>query len=160
MLPKLEIDDETKSLVERLAAEYEGGAETLVPILQDINAELNWLPPGVLVRLSELKKVPLERVLRIATFYKAFSLEPRGRSIIRVCTGTACHVKGAPRIIGRFQNQLGVGVGETTADMEFTLEEVRCLGCCGLSPVVTVGEEVHGKLTPATAVALVNRRAA
>ncbi len=141
-------------------ARYPGGPETLVPILQDINAELSWLPPEVLTRLAELKAIPLERILRIATFYKAFSLSPRGRYIIRVCTGTACHVKGAPRIIDRCAGELGIRIGETTGDMQFTLEEVRCLGCCGLSPVVTVGEEVHGKLTPTKAVTLIDQCAA
>jgi NADH:ubiquinone oxidoreductase subunit E len=155
-----EIDSERASLVERLAAEYPGGAEALVPILQDINAELNWLPPEVLMRLSELKALPLERILRIATFYKAFSLKPRGKLIIRVCTGTACHVKGAPRLVDRLQDNLGIHLGETTADKHYTLEEVRCLGCCGLSPVVTVAEDVHGKLTPTTAAALLEQYAA
>ena len=106
------------------------------------------------MRLSELKEIPLEHILRIATFYKAFSLKPRGKYIFTVCTGTACHVKGAPRIIDRLERALSVGIGGTTFDMKFSLEEVRCLGCCGLSPVVTVGKELHGKLTPATAAAL------
>jgi len=158
--PTPELDEGNNALVERLAAEYPGGAESLVPILQDINAELNWLPPEVLIRVAEIKHLSLERILRIATFYKAFSLQPRGKYIIRVCTGTACHVKGAPRIVDRFLGDLHIGLGETTADKQFTLEEVRCLGCCGLSPVVTVGEDVHGKLTPATAAALVEQCAA
>lgn len=155
--PKLEVDPETSSLVEQLVARYPGGAETLVPILQDINAEMNWLPPPALLKLSEVKEIPLERVLRIATFYKAFSLKPRGKHIIRVCTGTACHIKGAPRIIDRFRGDLGIRLGETTSDMRVTLEEVRCLGCCGLSPVVTLGEDVHGKLSPKAAAALVEQ---
>jgi NADH:ubiquinone oxidoreductase subunit E len=159
-VPKPEIDPEKNALLERIMARYPGGPETLVPILQDINAELSWLPPEVLTRLAELKAIPLERILRIATFYKAFSLSPRGRYIIRVCTGTACHVKGAPRIIDRCAGELGIRIGETTGDMQFTLEEVRCLGCCGLSPVVTVGEEVHGKLTPTKAVTLIDQCAA
>ena len=145
-LPPLEIDAERSSLVERLVARNEGGPETLVPILQDISEELNWLPPEVLSRLAELKRVPLERVLRIATFYKAFSLEPRGRHILTVCMGTACHVRGAPRIVDRLERELGVKEGETTADMRFTLETVRCVGCCGLAPVVRTGDEFHGGL--------------
>jgi NADH:ubiquinone oxidoreductase subunit E len=143
-LPPLEIDADTNALVERLAARYEGGPETLVPILQDVSEELNWLPPEVLSRLAELKQVPLERLLRIATFYKAFSLKPRGQHIFTVCMGTACHVRGAPRIVERLERELGIQEGETTADMRFTLETVRCVGCCGLAPVVRTGEEFHG----------------
>jgi len=147
--PKLEIDPEKRALVEGLAAQYEGGNETLVPILQDISAELNWLPPEILMRLAELKEVPLERILRIATFYKAFSLKPRGKHIFTVCMGTACHVKGAPRIVEQFERQFGVKSGETTPDMMYTLEEVRCIGCCGLAPVVTTGDDLWGTVNPA-----------
>jgi NADH:ubiquinone oxidoreductase subunit E len=145
-MPQLEIDAEKNALVERLAAEYKGGAESLVPILQDISAELNWLPPEALVRLAQLKEVPLERILRIASFYKAFSLKPRGKLIFTVCLGTACHVKGAPRIVDQFERELGIAAGETTPDMMFTLEKVRCIGCCGLAPVMTTGDDLYGKL--------------
>ena len=145
-LPPLAIEPAMNALVERLVARYEGGSETLVPILQDISEELNWLPPEALSRLAELKQVPLERVLRIATFYRAFSLEPRGRHILTVCMGTACHVRGAPRIVDRLERELGIKEGETTADMRFTLETVRCVGCCGLAPVVRAGDEFHGGL--------------
>ena len=148
-LPMPDIDSEQNALVERLAADYQGGAESLVPILQDISEELNWLPSGVLARLSELKSVPLERILRIATFYKAFCLEPRGRHIFTVCMGTACHVKGAQRIVDRLERELGIGEGETSSDMRFTLETVRCVGCCGLAPVIRTGEEFHGGVDPA-----------
>jgi NADH:ubiquinone oxidoreductase subunit E len=143
---QLEIDEEKNALVESLVAEYGGGAEALVPILQDVNTQLNWLPPEVLMRLSQLKEVSLERVLRIATFYKAFSLKPRGKYIFTVCMGTACHVKGAPRIVDQFERGLGIAAGETTSDMTFTLEKVRCIGCCGLAPVMTTGEDLYGKL--------------
>ena len=143
-LPPLEIDPDKNAFVERLVAEYEGGDETLIPILQDITEELNWLPPEVLSRLAELKRVPLERVMRIASFYKAFSLEPRGKYIFTVCMGTACHVRGAPRIVDRLARELGINEGETTPDMRFTLETVRCVGCCGLAPVVKTGDEFHG----------------
>jgi NADH:ubiquinone oxidoreductase subunit E/NAD-dependent dihydropyrimidine dehydrogenase PreA subunit len=143
------MDDDKKALVDRLVTEYPGGAEAVVPILQDINAELNWLPPEILLRLAQRKEVPLERILRIATFYKAFSLKPRGKTIFTVCMGTACHVKGAPRIVDRLERELGIGAGETTPDMKFTVETVRCIGCCGLAPVMTTGEDLFGRLDPA-----------
>ncbi len=158
-VPKPEIDEDRRALVDGIVGRYEGGAEVLVPILQDISAELNWLPPEVLMRVSELKQLPLEHVLRIATFYKSFSLKPRGEHIINVCMGTACHVRGAPRIVDRLERELGISVGETTSDMKFTLQTVRCLGCCGLAPVVTVGDDLYGQLTPAKAAALIEKYA-
>ena len=139
---------------------YDGGREAVVPILQDIVAELNWLPPEALVSIAETKNIPLEHILRIATFYKAFSLTPRGKHIVTVCLGTACHVKGAPRIVDRLARDLGIGVGETTPDGQFSLETVRCLGCCGLSPVVTVAEDLYGNVTPAEAAVLRDKYAA
>lgn len=156
-VPKIEIEQDERVKVDKITNRYEGGRETLIPILQDINSEFNWLPPEILMRVSEVKQIPLEHILRIATFYKAFSLKPRGKNIITVCTGTACHVKGAQRILDRLERELGIKTGETTSDMQFTLEAVRCLGCCGLSPVVTVGEELHGKMNPAKAAALIDK---
>ena len=156
-IPKIEIEENERVRVDKIISRYEGGRETLIPILQDINSEFNWLPPEILMRVTEVKQIPLEHILRIATFYKAFSLKPRGKHIITVCTGTACHVKGAQRILDRLERELGIVTGETTSDMQFTLEAVRCLGCCGLSPVVTVGEELHGKMNPAKAAALIDK---
>jgi len=160
IVPLPELAEETRAKVDRIIDAYEGGSEVLVPILQDVNASLNWLPPEVLMRISEKKRIPLEHILRIATFYKAFSLTPRGKYVITVCLGTACHVKGAARIVDRLERELGIGVGETTPDMKYSLETVRCVGCCGLSPVVTVAEELYGNLTPTAAAAVLNRYAA
>ena len=157
VVPKIEIEENERAKVDKIISRYEGGRETLIPILQDINSEFNWLPPEILMRVTEVKQIPLEHILRIATFYKAFSLKPRGKHIITVCTGTACHVKGAQRILDKLERKLGIKTGETTSDMQFTLEAVRCLGCCGLSPVVTVGEELHGKINPAKAAALIDK---
>ncbi len=150
-VPKVEIEDDELAAVDEIIGRYEGGPETLLPILQSINTKFNWLPEGMLRRVSEVKQTPMEHILRLATFYKSFSLEPRGKHIVTVCTGTACHVKGAPRILERFERELGISTGETTSDMQFTLEAVRCIGCCGLSPVITVGENLYGKLDAAKA---------
>lgn len=157
VVPKIEIEENERAKVDKIISRYEGGRETLIPILQDINSEFNWLRPEILMRVTEVKQIPLVHILRIATFYKAFSLKPRGKHIITVCTGTACHVKGAQRILDRLERKLGIKTGETTSDMQFTLEAIRCLGCCGLSPVVTVGEELHGKMNPAKAAALIDK---
>jgi len=134
--------------IERIIKEHGNEPSSIVPMLQDINAEYRWLPPGAVRRVSDAVGLPLARVLRIATFYNMFSFEPRGKHLIKVCLGTACHVKGGGRILERLANELGVQVGETTGDKRFTVEAVRCLGCCGLAPVVTVNEDVHGKTTP------------
>ncbi len=133
--------------VDRILTEHEGHRGAIVPILQDINAQYNWLPPGAVRKVSEAMDMPLSRVLRIATFYNMFSLEPRGEHIVQVCTGTACHVKGSGRILEALARELDVAAGETTSDRRFTLEAVRCLGCCGLAPVVTIDGDVYGSTT-------------
>ena len=143
----LELTDDELAEVNGILARHEGEDGAIVPILQDINARYKWLPPGAVRRVSEAVGLPLAGVLRIATFYNLFSLKPRGKHIIRVCLGTACHVKGAGRILERLERELDVQAGGTTDDKRFTLEAVRCLGCCGLAPVVTVNDDVYGKIT-------------
>jgi len=156
-VPKIDLDADELSKVDEIIGRYAGGRESLLPILQSINTQFNWLPEGLLRRVAEVKQIPIEHILRLATFYKAFSLEPRGKHIVTVCTGTACHVKGAPRILERFERELGVNTGQTTSDMQFTLEAVRCIGCCGLSPVITIGEDLYGKLSPAEAAKILEK---
>jgi NADH:ubiquinone oxidoreductase subunit E len=143
----LDLAPEELAEVNRIIAGHRDEAGAVVPVLQDINARYNWLPPGAVGRVADALELPLARVLRIATFYNMFSLEPRGKHLIRVCLGTACHVKGAGRILERLERELDVHAGQTTRDMRFTLEAVRCLGCCGLAPVVTVNDDVYGKIT-------------
>jgi len=154
---EVEIEEDKRIRVDAILGNYDGGRENVIPILQDITEEFNWLPPDVLMRVAQVKQIPIEHILRIATFYKAFSLKPRGKNIITVCTGTACHVKGAQRILDRLERELGIATGETTSDMQFTLEAVRCLGCCGLAPVVTVGDDLYGQVNPAKAAALIDK---
>ncbi len=134
--------------VNRILAKHEGEDGAIVPILQDVNAKYNWLPPGAVRRVSDAMGMPLSRLLRIATFYNAFSLAPRGKFTISVCLGTACYVKGAQRIVEAFERELGIKVRGTTEDLGFTLETVNCLGCCGQSPVVTVNDDIYGYVKP------------
>ncbi|MHC4560459.1 MAG: NADH-quinone oxidoreductase subunit NuoE family protein, partial [Planctomycetota bacterium] len=115
-VPRIEIEEDSRVKVDEIISRYEGGRETIIPILQDITSGFNWLPPEILMRVAEVKEIPIEHILRIATFYKAFSLKPRGKHIITVCTGTACHVKGSQRILDRLERKLGVKTGETTPD--------------------------------------------
>ena len=142
---KLEPEDLEK--VERVIEEYKGEQGALVPVLQEINAAYNYLPENVLRHISKELDIPLILIYRLATFYNAFSLKPIGKHKITVCLGTTCHVKGAPRIVDTLERELGIKTGETTEDMNFTLETVNCLGCCGLAPVMTIGEDLYGKVT-------------
>lgn len=141
--PIVEID-----LIASIVEEYRGQPAALLTVLQDLQDELHWLPRGALVAVSEALDLPLTQVYRVATFYTALSLEPRGRHIIRVCTGTACHLKGSGQVIDAIQRCLGIGPGETSADMQFTLESVHCLGACALAPVMTVDGEYYGQVRP------------
>jgi NADH-quinone oxidoreductase subunit E len=135
-LKSLEVID---SIMER----HEFRESKLVGILQDVQKELRYLPQDALRHVAERLGVPLPRVYSVATFYRAFSLKPRGRHIIKVCVGTACHVRGAPKVLEEFERTLGVRAGETTYDFEYTLLTVNCLGCCALGPVVVIDEEYH-----------------
>ncbi|MBN2270757.1 MAG: NAD(P)H-dependent oxidoreductase subunit E [Sedimentisphaerales bacterium] len=140
----VEIEAGMKTKVDDILGRCSGGRETIVPILHDINEEFKWLPPEALCRMAEVKEIPIEHILRIASFYNAFSLTPKGRHVIRVCTGTACYVKGAQRILDTFGRELSVEVGGVTEDKQFSLETVNCVGCCGQSPVVTVDDDIYG----------------
>jgi NADH-quinone oxidoreductase subunit E len=133
--------------VSEILGKYQAEESALIAILQDVQEEYSYLPKDVLLQVSKELNVPLSRVLSLATFFKAFSLKPKGKHPIHVCLGTACHVRGAQRILEKFERDLGLKSGETSADLEFSLDAVRCVGCCGLAPVVQVGEEVHGKIT-------------
>ncbi len=132
--------------VSGIIEKYEGDSSALIAILQDVQKEYRHLPEDALAQIAETLSVPLSQTYSLATFFKAFSLEPRGKYAVNVCLGTACHVRGGPRILEKLERDLGVKAGETTADLNFSLDEVHCLGCCGLAPVVTVNEDLYGKL--------------
>jgi len=121
-------------------------AENLIPVLQEIQARFHYLPEEALRVVSRRLRVPLNEVFHVATFYNCFSLEPRGRHLVRVCLGTACHVRGGQRILDKFLRELKLPTSGTTPDFNFTVEPVRCLGCCGLAPVVRVDQATHGHL--------------
>lgn len=123
-------------------------ADFLIEILQDVQDLCRHLPQDAMGYVAAELRVPLARVHHVATFYKAFSLEPRGEYELQVCMGTACHVKGAQRVLDALSRDLEIAPGETTADGKYTLEAVRCVGCCGLAPVVAVGDEIHGDVPP------------
>jgi NADH-quinone oxidoreductase subunit E len=140
--------------VDQIIHRYEGEKGSLMPVLQDVNAEYSYLPEEVLRHVAHELDLPLSQVLHVATFYNVFSLEPRGKHLIRVCDGTSCHVRGGFRILAGLEKQLGVHPGETTADMKFTLETVRCVGCCALSPCIVIDTTTHARLRPDAVAAL------
>jgi NADH-quinone oxidoreductase subunit E len=130
--------------VDAIVDRWHADPEFAVEMLQDVQKHYRHLPKAALERIAERTGADMGRLYHIATFFKAFSLEPRGKTTIQVCTGTACHVQGAARVLDAFSRELGVEPGRTTPDLEYSLEGVRCLGCCGLAPVVTFGAELVG----------------
>jgi NADH-quinone oxidoreductase subunit E len=134
--------------IDQIIDEHQGEASSLIQVLLAIQSEKRWLPKEALKRVSEKLQVPLTRIQHIATFYKAFSLVPKGHHEIHVCMGTACHVRGAMRVLDTVQDLTGIKPGETDLDFKFSLETVNCLGCCALGPVMEIDGKTHGKMAP------------
>ena len=134
--------------VAAIVGKYDGNRDSLISILHDIEHEYRYLPEDALRAVAKQLGVPLIQVCGVATFFKAFSLKPRGKHIVSVCQGTACHVRGAAAVLDEVKRRLGVEAGETTADLRFTLETVNCLGACALGPIVTVDGEYYGQMIP------------
>jgi len=137
------------SKIDAIIESYSSRKSALIAILQDIENLYNYLPVWALKYVSKKLDVPLTQVYGVASFYDAFHLTPRGKHIIRVCLGTACYLKGAPRVLETLERELGIKDGETTPDQKFSIQSVRCLGACALAPVVTIGERYFDKMTPA-----------
>ena len=134
------------SKIDNIIEQYGGKKSAILAILQDIQTVDKYLPKEALEYVSQKMQIPLTDIFRIATFYNALSLKPRGRHKIDVCLGTACHVRGGGKILEKLERDLGIPVGETTKDKKFTLELVRCIGCCSLGPVAVVDGKVFGRL--------------
>jgi NADH-quinone oxidoreductase subunit E len=139
------------SRIDQIIDKYEGQEGILIQLLLDIQQELNWIPREVAERINQRLNIPLSQIYRIASFYTAMSLTPRGKHLVSVCMGTACHIRGSPRLLDRVTNTLKTQPGETSADGRFTLNTVNCLGCCALGPVMVVDGKYHGKLSPTKA---------
>ncbi len=138
--------EEHQALIQKILEKWQFRKDFLIEILQDVQDEFRYLPHSVLVEIARWLDIPLNQIYEVATYYKAFSLKPKGKYQISVCKGTACHVRGAATIEGALERELGIKMGETDKNLEFTLEPVRCLGCCGLAPVITVNQDVYGKV--------------
>lgn len=133
--------------IQAIVDRYEGDKGQLVSILQDIQTEYCYLPKEALEEVVKLLNVPMSQVYGVATFFKAFSLTPRGRHLIKVCLGTACHVRGANRVVDKMELDLGIKRKETTKDLRFTLETVNCVGCCALGPMVMIDDKYNGQMS-------------
>lgn len=136
-----------KERIDQIIDKHQGKSSSLIQVLLEVQSENNWLPKEVLERISKKLQVPLSRILHIASFYKAFSFVPKGRHQIHICVGTACHVRGATRILESVQDETGIKPGETDLDLKFSLETVNCIGCCALGPVMEINGEIHGNIS-------------
>ncbi len=131
-----------------ILSSYKANRDELIPILQQVQEEFGYLPQQAMLDIAQFIGVPESQVYAVATFYAQFRFTPIGRTHVTVCRGTACHVRGAPRILEEVERQLGIKEGETTPDLEYSLETVACIGCCGLSPCIVVNAKVEAKMTP------------
>ena len=144
------LPEQEATITERLnhiLSSYQGREDELIPILQQFQQEFGYLPKPAIKQIARFLHLPEITIFGVATFYAQFKLVPTGRNIIRVCRGTACHVRGVARILQELEKQLGVKPGETTADREYSLETVACFGACALSPIMVLNDKVHGKMT-------------
>ena len=132
-----------------ILAKYPLEEPSLIQVLQDVQRAYNYLPCDVLIKVADALGVPLAKVFSVSTFYKAFALDPQGDTIVRVCMGTACHIRGAGQLVEELQRELGVGPDQTTEDLKFTVKTVNCVGACAMAPVMIVGEKYWGNAKPA-----------
>lgn len=130
--------------LDEILERYPKEEASLIQVLQDVHRTYNFLPCDALYKVAEVLGVPLAKVFSVSTFYRAFSLEPQGKVIIKVCTGTACHIRGAGQLIDELKKQINIGPGETTEDLGFTIKTVNCVGACAMAPVMIVGDTYHG----------------
>ena len=147
--------DKIQDIIER----YDSNPENLLMIMQDITHIYNYVPPKVIPLLQKKLNVDESLIFSVATFYKTISLEPRGKHIINVCTGTACHILGAQKIMNAYTKKLNIKEGQTTKDGMFSLEGVRCIGCCASGPVITLDNEIHGGLDRSKALDVIGKYA-
>ncbi|HEY32436.1 MAG TPA: NADH-quinone oxidoreductase subunit NuoE [Dehalococcoidia bacterium] len=140
----VEID---KELLRDMLSRYQGRGSDLIPLLLEVQAQFSYLPEEAIQLIADFLDMPEGEIYSVSSFYSQFRLTPVGRQLVAVCRGTACHVRGASRILGEISEEIGVAEGETSDDMEYTLESVACIGCCALAPCIKVNNDVHGEMT-------------
>jgi NADH-quinone oxidoreductase subunit E len=143
-LTKADVQDKLKEIFSR----YRGEKQELIPILQDTQGVFRYLPAAAMREIARFLRTPESTIYGVCTFYAQFKLTPMGKKIIRVCRGTACHVRGASKVLSEIESRLGIRAGETSEDMEYSLETVACIGACALAPTMTIDNETYGKMTP------------
>lgn len=141
-------EEQSFDQMDAILSKYHGVKGALIPVLQEAQSAYGYLPKEVLRYISKKMDIPVSQIYGVVTFYSQFHLNPRGKNIIRVCQGTACHVRGAKAILTALEDTLKVTAGNTTPDLKFTLETVACIGACGLAPVLMINDDTHGRLTP------------
>lgn len=141
------VETEIKEKLDEILSHYDGQKEELIPILQDSQEQFRYLPDEVMRRIAKFLRLSESTVYGVVTFYAQFKLTPTGRRTVRVCRGTACHVRGASRILDEVEKRLGIKPGETSDDFEYNLETIACFGACALAPVMVVDKDVHGRVT-------------
>ena len=142
-------EEDVKDKLQAIFARYKGSSEELIPILQETQEEFRYLPAAAMRQIARFLRIPQSTVYGVITFYAQFKLTPLGRKIVKVCRGTACHVRGGAKILEEVERKLGISAGETTEDLEYTLETIACFGSCALAPVMVVDKTVYGRMTPA-----------
>ncbi len=143
-LTKADVQDKLKEIF----SHYTGDRQELIPLLQETQEKFRYLPAAAMREIARFLHIPESTVYGVSTFYAQFKLTPLGKRIIRMCRGTACHVRGAGKVLAEMEKQLGIKAGETTEDMEYTLETIACIGACALAPTMTIENETYGKMTP------------
>ena len=143
------METKTRAKLEEIFSRYHGKREELIPILQEAQGEFRYLPVDVMLEIARFLRIPDSTVFGVSTFYAQFKFTPVGKHVVKVCRGTACHVRGATRILEEVEKQLGVKAGGTTEDWEYSMETIACFGSCALAPVMVHDEDVYGRLTPA-----------
>jgi NADH-quinone oxidoreductase subunit E len=141
-------ENSEEARLREMLEKYKNQKGVLIPALQETQKLFGYLPEAAMEQIARTFGLPLSQVYGVATFYAQFHLKPRGRHVIRVCQGTACHVRGSSKILDRVKQELGIDSGETTADLRYTIEPVACIGACGLAPVMMINDDTHGRLTP------------
>jgi NADH-quinone oxidoreductase subunit E len=141
------VEADTKEKLDEIFSHYSGRQEELIPILQEAQEQFRYLPSEVMLEIANFLRLPESTVFGVSTFYAQFKFSPTGRRMVKVCRGTACHVRGAPRILNEVEKRLGIKPGETTDDLEHSLETIACFGSCALAPVMVVDRNVYGRMT-------------
>lgn len=143
--------------LEEILTKYQGKEGALIPVLQEAQNAYGYLAKEVIECIADKLNIPVSQIYGVVTFYSQFHLNPRGRNIIRVCQGTACHVRGGKAVLKAIQDKLNIDPGQTTPDLKFTLETVACIGACGLAPVMMINDDTHGRLTPESVVKILDK---